>query len=141
VRLGSEVFFEALAEGDSEEVRYQWQFNGDDLPGATNSTLRIANAAPESAGAYRVSAYTSADWLRSPPAFLSLRDPTVRLALERPTNGAGLVLRLDGSPGVAYRLESSEDFKSWTVLTSGPIAGTSMDLTHDGDRFFRARLQ
>jgi hypothetical protein len=35
-------------------LRYQWQFNGADLPGTSNSTLTISNAQPSDSGLYRV---------------------------------------------------------------------------------------
>lgn len=35
-------------------LRYQWQFNGADLPGTTNSTLTISNAQASDSGVYQV---------------------------------------------------------------------------------------
>ncbi len=35
-------------------LTYQWQFNGTNIPGATSSTLNLANLTATNAGAYRV---------------------------------------------------------------------------------------
>jgi hypothetical protein len=50
---GSGISFEAGAEGIGP-FTYQWQFNGIDMPGMTNSTLVLENVLPGQAGAYSV---------------------------------------------------------------------------------------
>ena len=50
---GETVVFNVVAVGD-HSMRYQWQFNGTNLPGATHSTLTLANVTTSQAGAYRV---------------------------------------------------------------------------------------
>jgi len=37
-----------------QSMAYQWQFNGADIPGATQDTLGISNAQPANAGTYRL---------------------------------------------------------------------------------------
>jgi hypothetical protein len=53
VSAGSAVSFRVAAEA-RQPLRYQWQFNGVDLRGATNDTLHIKAVWPAQAGHYRV---------------------------------------------------------------------------------------
>lgn len=50
---GGDATFAVLAHG-SEPLNYQWRLNGRDLPGATNATLMVTNAALAQTGAYEV---------------------------------------------------------------------------------------
>ncbi len=52
VAPGSSVVFSVTA--TSTALQYEWRFNGAAIPGATDSTYRIASAAPTNAGAYTV---------------------------------------------------------------------------------------
>jgi uncharacterized delta-60 repeat protein len=53
VREGANVFLSARAVGFPEPA-YQWQFNGTNLPGATDELLILRNVRPPAAGPYRV---------------------------------------------------------------------------------------
>src|SRR5262249_44834643 len=55
---GETVAFSALASAP-RPLSYQWQFNGSNLPGQTNTTLVLSNVQPANAGAYRVIARVS----------------------------------------------------------------------------------
>ena len=50
---GGSIAFSVVATGTTP-FRYQWQFNESDLPGATNSTLTLANLPAAQVGDYRV---------------------------------------------------------------------------------------
>ena len=50
--LGGDVTLSVGTVGTA--LSYQWQFNGANIPGATNSTLNLANLSLTNAGAYRV---------------------------------------------------------------------------------------
>lgn len=63
--------FHALASG-APGPHYQWQFNGTNLPGATNGTLSFECVTPASAGAYRVVASNTSGSVTSAPAILSV---------------------------------------------------------------------
>lgn len=49
----------SIAAQASPPLAYQWQFNGTDLPGATDSTLSLTNVLYEQAGSYTVIASTA----------------------------------------------------------------------------------
>ena len=51
--LGGEASFSVQVEG-TQPLSYQWQFNGVDLPGATDVTLTLKNLGAEQAGPYRM---------------------------------------------------------------------------------------
>ncbi len=51
--LGSNASFSVTADG-STPLSYQWQFNGTNLPGATNTTLVISNLTTAATGSYIV---------------------------------------------------------------------------------------
>lgn len=51
VRAGADVTFAATANG-TPPLRYQWTFNGADIPGATANILTIGNAQTEQSGYY-----------------------------------------------------------------------------------------
>lgn len=53
VTNGASAQFSASA-GGTGPLRYQWQRDGVNLPGATNTTLNIASVAPSNSGTYRV---------------------------------------------------------------------------------------
>ena len=53
-------------------VTYQWQFEGVDLPGATNASLVLSNVSLAQAGAYRVRVANTAGAVTSDPAQLLL---------------------------------------------------------------------
>lgn len=55
VCVGARVVFSVWAEcANGVELTYQWQFNGQDLPGATNGTFEIIATSLAQAGNYRV---------------------------------------------------------------------------------------
>lgn len=53
-------------------LRYQWQFNGANIPGATNATLVVENIQPSNAGTYRVQIINTAGSVISEPATLTV---------------------------------------------------------------------
>jgi len=62
----------------SNAVAYQWQFQGSNIPSATNATLSLENVATNQAGAYTVVVSSSDTSVTSqPPALLTLVPGTV----------------------------------------------------------------
>src|SRR5262249_44588126 len=59
-------------------LRYQWQFNGTNLPGQTNSSLSLSNVQPVNGGDYSVVVSDPISSIRSDPApLIILIDPTI----------------------------------------------------------------
>lgn len=124
-------------------IGYQWQFNGDDIPGATAATLVVNNITAANAGAYWVAAYNTTGWVRSALANVTLSGGgtggPATLTYRVDTATRELVITVTGTPGASYKVQSSEDFFAWTdvlptVVSPGevrvPIAAVP--------RFYRA---
>ncbi|MCX6927263.1 MAG: immunoglobulin domain-containing protein, partial [Verrucomicrobia bacterium] len=95
-RIGDNVAFAVVASG-VPPLSYQWQRNGNDLPGATNATLLITNVQSAHAGDYVVVvANSSGSVTTAPPAHLTV----VALWSENPTliPGAGFQFVIHGQP-------------------------------------------
>ncbi len=73
---GATVTFGVVASGPGP-LSYQWQFNGANLPGATNFTLVLTNVRPDNAGTYTVVVANAAGSVTSAGAVLTLRVPPV----------------------------------------------------------------
>jgi hypothetical protein len=67
--IGDTVMFSVVATGGP--LSYQWQRNGANLPGATNSSLTLTNVQAGNAGTYRVRVANPFGSVLSPPVSLS----------------------------------------------------------------------
>ena len=74
VKLGTNITFTAAASG-LPAPNFQWQFNGTNISGATNSILTIASVALTNAGNYSVVATNIAGSAVSTNALLSILPP------------------------------------------------------------------
>lgn len=68
---GGSVQFGVVARG-TKPLEYQWQFNGEDLAGQTNSTLTLTGVSPSRAGDYTVRVKNQAGEVLSAPATLTV---------------------------------------------------------------------
>ena len=68
---GSNAVFNVVASG-TEPLGYQWQFNGTNLPNATNALLTLTNVTFNQSGAYRVVVSSLLGTATSPAATLSV---------------------------------------------------------------------
>jgi len=80
VNAGTKVTFTAAATGTSK-VSYQWQRNGQNLPGETNATLVLNDAQPANSGDYMVVVSNRSGSLTSRPATLVVLGAPEILAL------------------------------------------------------------
>jgi hypothetical protein len=84
---GSTVSFQVTAVGTAV-LKYQWQQDGADVLGATNSTLTLTNIADSDAGEYTVIVTNSAGSITSSPAILVTIPP---LIVSQPANAVGFI--------------------------------------------------
>jgi len=114
---------------------YQWQYNGTNIPGATDSSYNINVVSPNDAGKYRVIVSNSYGTATSSPAQLTVT--TLRLSLRPPVvNGSTLTLNWSGGTP-PYLVEKKLDLGNpdWmSVLTTANQAATFPLL---GNMFFR----
>lgn len=82
VQFGGSSSFVAKAVG-LDAMRYQWRFNGNDVVGATNDTLRIASAKPTDAGSYTLSVSNEVGVVASRQAKLVVA-PSIPVATNHP---------------------------------------------------------
>ena len=87
--------------GDS----YQWQYEGHDIPGATNTYIQLTNARPSLAGRYRYASITEAGALYSP-------DLNVSVDRANPVNFAGRQFQIEAGNGLGL-------VTGWQWLHSG----------------------
>jgi DNA-binding beta-propeller fold protein YncE len=114
VLRGSNVRFAVSATGSA--LRYQWQFNGQSIPGATNNVLALDNAQATDSGSYCLSVQNALGSLVSPIASLRV----IRLEVQSTTmdESQQLHLTVNADVGLTYALDASADLVQWEELTN-----------------------
>ena len=121
-------------------LSYRWQFNGADIPGATNATLNLTNLSQTGAGSYQVVVTSSAGGTETSTAsILSL------ISFGDVKFYAGITLA--GTLGQQYRVDYADvlnpDVTNWLVLTnltltSSPFVVIDLNSVGRTQRFYRA---
>ena len=106
--LGGTATF-SVTVGGSDLLLYQWRFNGQDIPGATNSTLTLNNVQPAQAGSYTLAITDSNQAYISDPAVLTVSTNDSRLVNLSIRSNAGtgaqtLIVGFNLSSGAAKQL-------------------------------------
>ena len=70
-RIGSNTLFAVSAVGNGL-LRYQWRFNGVNIPGAGNASLTVTNTQTSNAGLYSVAVSDSVGTIVTPPVTLTI---------------------------------------------------------------------
>jgi hypothetical protein len=125
---------------------YQWQFQGTNLPGATNASLTVLNVSSADAGSYRVEVRNEVGAVLSQPATLTVADSAALFRFDSPRyTSRGFEFRLRAGPGRSYLIETSTNLSQWTPLTSvtldlgGSIVFLDSSATNRVRTFYRAR--
>jgi hypothetical protein len=117
VTEGDSVTLSAQASG-ADSITYQWQKNGNDIPGATNASFTIEAAGSGDAGQYSVVASTSDAALRSSFATVTV-EPVVVEPSTQPSTAIvitedGLAsVTITGTVGELYTVQASTDLGTW----------------------------
>jgi hypothetical protein len=137
VNAGADATFGVSTSGSMPQT-LQWQFNGGNIPGATNSSLVLTNVVLAQAGNYSVVASNVAGTATSSNALLSVI--TLRLLELASTNG-GWTLWATGAPGAGYTVEVSTNLVNWsplaTVTNEVGLLRYFLPVTNVPHRFFR----
>jgi len=124
---------------------YQWQFNGTNIPGATNSTYTLGNVYWTNSGVYRLVISNTLGGFTSPAMTLSV--PPFKLAVvafDTASNNGAFQIRLTGSSGLnPVTIYSSTNLLNWQPIftnppTTGTIDFTDILPTDVPQRFYRA---
>ncbi|MHB8519340.1 MAG: LamG-like jellyroll fold domain-containing protein [Limisphaerales bacterium] len=107
--FGAGVTFTVSA-GGSAPLTYQWTFNGNDLPGATNATLTLTNLQDAQAGTYGVRISNALGTVTSVPVTLAVAaasPPSITLQPQSQTVDAGadvtLTVGVNGTAPFSYQ--------------------------------------
>ncbi len=142
VNPGASATFTVLADGTAP-LRYQWQFGGVEIVGATNAAFTVTNVQASNQGGYRVVVSNIGASVTSSAATLALNLPPQLSDVLRLPNGS-VSFKLSGVPNRTYTIEASANLTNWTSL--GPVLYTNglmpyLDATAASltNRFYRAR--
>lgn len=142
VKLGANVTFLAAA-GGLPAPAYQWQFNGTNLPAATNAAYSLPLTALTNAGTYAVTATNLGGTAVSSNALLAFLPPAPAQFQSIAVTGTAVRMSFTADPYWTYTVETSTNLQNWSVLTN--LATTngafSFAVPLDGGppgRFFRA---
>ena len=145
-RLESVMFF-GTATGNPAPT-FSWQLNGVDVMEETESTLSIAEAAPEDAGIYTLVA-ANVFGTASASALLIVDNPLRFIGAPGLQPDGSFAVTLVGpenaNAGISIVLEASPDFETWTqVATATSMNGMFELMEEDASgkdfRFYRVRL-
>jgi hypothetical protein len=143
VNAGANVTFSSLASG-YQPLSYQWQFNGTNIPGATNASLMMTNVPLTSAGTYRCVASNGFGVVAGTAAGLTVLRQTPQFSglLQFTNGGFGLQLNLLSGHGNVI-LEASTNLVDWqAIYTNPPVIGSfqyfDLNATSLPARFYRA---
>jgi hypothetical protein len=94
VSAGTTVMFSASATGTSP-LTYQWQFEGTNIVGATNTSLTITNVVVANAGSYSMVAINAYGSATSQTATLSVAESTIQVVSTPASGGGSVVVSID----------------------------------------------
>ena len=145
ILVGGTASFGVIALGSS--LNYQWQFNGQDLAGATTPTLTLADAQAAQAGQYSVRVKNAVGSLISAPANLTVVTPPLVMDVAafaiQPDQTFQLTLNVD--PGFNFDLQATTDLVQWQTVTNFAADGlfdfVDVDSTNYPNRFYRLRWE
>ncbi len=144
VKLGTNVTFTVAASGLPSPA-LQWQFDGTNIPGATNSNYSILAVTTTNVGNYSVIATNIAGTVTSAGAELSLLPPGAAQFQSVNLNGGLVQISFSGDAFWTYTVETSTNLADWNVLTNlvstnGLFQFNAGNITNSPQQFYRARV-
>ena len=144
VKLGTNVTFTAAATG-LPAPNFQWQFNGTNISGATNSSYALTFVAATNTGNYSVIASNLIASLSSTNAALTLAAPAAAQFTAINASGGGVQINFTGDAYWTYTIEVSTNLTTWSTFTNltstnGLFYFTVSSFNNTPQQFFRARV-
>ena len=121
--------------------KYQWRFNGKNLPGATGATLTLRGLKTSNAGAYAVQVSNYVGSTNSASAQLTVYTNTAPIISNTAKTANGQFgFQVDGVPGAKYVVQASTDMKAWTSVqtNTAPFSFTDSNSSGFNQRFYRS---
>jgi len=129
VEQGKAARFQVMVSGEGE-LSYQWQFNGMDIPMATNRIYSISKVSGIHAGEYRVIVRNAIGVATSKAARLNVLaslPPVITLELMR-REGGDMLLHMDGLSGKKQlRIDGSTNLVDWDSSWITEPNGSTLD--------------
>ena len=120
-------------------LKYQWQCNGRNVPGATSATLTLKKTTPKQSGLYTVTVSNSGgSTISTPVALTVLSTPAAILTSSTRGNGT-FSFNIVGVTGSKYAVQTSADLIHWTTgqTNTSPFAFQDTNAATASQRFYR----
>ncbi len=136
---GQNAAFAVSASGTAP-LAFQWQFNGTNLDGATDSALILTNITLEQAGQYVVTVTNIAGAATNSASLTVFSTAASTLTVLPLLNGEQFQFTVSGVPGFNYVIEASTNFIDWEplVTNTSPFTLTDDQTTNYSARFYRS---
>ncbi len=138
--VGPALQFTCAASGTAP-LAFQWQFNGTNLPGATDSTLLLNPVTLDQTGLYRVLVTNLLGSATSSNALLSIyATAAATLGTLQFSGGDQLQMQIAGVPGYTYVIEGSTNLLDWDPLltNTSPFTFSETNLSAWPQKFYRS---
>ncbi len=131
-------------------LKYQWRFNGTNLPSATGASLTLKNVSASRAGSYSVAVYNSYGSTNSAAklsvyptlaAALAATKPALAPAQTSVTQAKGsFSFVVSGTTGAQYVVQASSDLVHWTAVqtNTAPFTYVEANTASFPKRFYRS---
>ncbi len=136
VLAGTQVTFSAAATGTAP-LAYQWQFDGANISGATNTALAITNALFANAGSYSFLATNPYGLATSSVAVLTVGESTIQVVGTTAGGGGTVVVSIDltalgTETALGFSLEFDPSVLTYSaVALGGDIAGNALEVNEN----------
>ena len=114
---------------------YQWQFNGTNLPGATNSTLALSNVTTNDSGSYRVTVSNAYEVVTATAAAVQVVNQVTLLSQPASTNvslGSNVTLRVVALSPLPITYQWQFNGVDLSGQNSSTLALTNVQMANDG---------
>jgi hypothetical protein len=120
-------------------LKYQWKFNGTNLPSAVSSALMLGNITINQSGIYSVTVTDGNGSTNSTAALNVYATAAGSLAPASYASGQ-YTMTVGGVPGCQYIVEASTDFVNWVPVqtNTAPFTFVDTNASQFGQRFYRS---